>query len=31
MDKFAISVLRGIIIGVGISVIMHEYRRRRNS
>jgi hypothetical protein len=31
MEKFAIAVLRGLVIGVGISIIMHEYRKARRS
>jgi uncharacterized membrane protein len=29
MGKFAIRIVTGIIIGVGISVVMHEYRKAR--
>lgn len=29
MKNFALRVAAGILIGVGISVVMHEYRKRR--
>jgi hypothetical protein len=31
MEKFAISVLKGVVIGLVISAAMYEYRRMRRS